>query len=451
MSKIQPKDCENHTKILEEEENGEEVKQSSSEESISSSSDSEDELDSDYQPEDYASIRNEIKELRNDFKIGLEKIAIPLNIIANYIMQNQMLKAEIPLLDANEPNSLNNSEIKQSDVVIHTVKDYQKVRDKYPFEIFLKNELANLSPKSKKEYSRVLQISRNIEPLAYFLLRNLSFTLKIMESFVSTYQEYYNKYRGFDLEMLKSLYIEKDFKQSENKETLKKKLNQWRRICYISFGVPKDKFPKISFTSKIKDQKKVSLVIIKEYIQDGWKTLSASGKIGDAFLIHLMYTLGLRTGEIRLLKFGDINNQEHPTIKAYNTHKGKVKQIEISQALYDEIKNYENKLIMKEKYDKTIRVTTESEEVDGHLIYTYSESAIIKKIRRNFGGTLSKFNLRPKIIIELSFNEKNNVPKMIKELSLAENSNIRPVKMMKKDSSKGINQGKTSKKLKKKR
>ena len=182
-----------------------------------------------------------------------------------------MPKPEIPLLDANEPNSLNNSEIKQSDIVIHTVENYQKVRDKYPFEIFLRSELANLSPKSKKEYSRVLQISRNIEPLAYFLFRNLSFTLKTMRSFVSTYLEYYNEYRGFDLEMLKSLYIEKDFKQSENKETLKKKWNQWRRICYISFGVPKDKFPKITFTSKIKDQKKVNFEITKENIQDAWK------------------------------------------------------------------------------------------------------------------------------------------------------------------------------------
>ena len=84
-------------------------------------------------------------------------------------------------------------------------------------------------------------------------------------------------------------------------------------------------------------------------------------------------------------------------------------------------------------------------------MYTDSESAIIKKFRWNFGGTLSKFNLRPKIIRELSLKVKNNGPKMIKELSLAETSNIRPAKMMKRDSSKGINQGKISKKLKKKR
>ena len=60
-----------------------------------------------------------------------------------------------------------------------------------------------------------------------------------------------------------------------------------------------------------------------------------------------MYALRLRTGEIRLLKFDYVNNQEHPTIKVYKTHKGKVKQIEISQALYDEIKNYENELLWK--------------------------------------------------------------------------------------------------------
>ena len=67
------------------------------------------------------------------------------------------------------------------------------------------------------------------------------------------------------------------------------------------------------------------------------ETLSASGKIGDALLIHLTYALGLRTGEIRLLRFDDVNNQEHPTNKVYKAHKAKVKQIEISQALYDEI------------------------------------------------------------------------------------------------------------------
>ena len=83
----------------EEEEKGEENEDSSFEDSISSSNNNEDEQDSDYEPNDYASLRNEIKELRNDFKVCMEKIATPLNMIANYIMQNHLLKPEIPLIE----------------------------------------------------------------------------------------------------------------------------------------------------------------------------------------------------------------------------------------------------------------------------------------------------------------------------------------------------------------
>ena len=43
------------------------------------------------------------------------------------------------------------------------------------------------------------------------------------------------------------------------------------------------------------------------------------------------------------------------------------------------IKNYEYELILKEKYDETIRQATQSEEVARHFNYTDSESAIIKK------------------------------------------------------------------------
>ena len=125
----------------------------------------------------------------------MEKIATPLNMIANYIMQNHLLKPEIPLIENEGQNSLDIQEIKQSDIVIHTVEDYQKVRDKYPYEIFLRSELINLNTKSKKEYSRVLRIADNIEPLAYFLFKNLSLTTKTMKSFAFTCKEYYQEYR----------------------------------------------------------------------------------------------------------------------------------------------------------------------------------------------------------------------------------------------------------------
>ena len=51
-----------------------------------------------------------------------------------------------------------------------------------------------------------------------------------MKSFVNIYREYSREFREFDLQMLTSIYIEKDFKQSESQFTLIKKLKQWRRI-----------------------------------------------------------------------------------------------------------------------------------------------------------------------------------------------------------------------------
>ena len=40
-----------------------------------------------------------------------------------------------------------------------------------------------------------------------------------MKSFVTKRKEYYREYKVFDLEMLKSLYIQKDCMKSESKET----------------------------------------------------------------------------------------------------------------------------------------------------------------------------------------------------------------------------------------
>ena len=46
-------------------------------------------------------------------------------------MQNQIQNSEISLSVKNTQDFVKSSEIKQSDVAIHTVEDYHKSRDKY--------------------------------------------------------------------------------------------------------------------------------------------------------------------------------------------------------------------------------------------------------------------------------------------------------------------------------
>ena len=50
-----------------------------------------------------------------------------------------------------------------------------------------------------------------------------------------------------------------------------------------------------------------------------------------------MYALKLRTGEIRLQRFEDLSYKDLFTFKAYKSQRGKVKQIQLSKTLFNEI------------------------------------------------------------------------------------------------------------------
>ena len=138
---------------------GEEEKQNhnehtNSDDSFWSSSSNQDKLNIDYCKTNYESPQNEIKELRNDLKTWMEKIVAPLNIIANFITQNHAQKFETTIRESSITTPEISQEINQTDAVIHTVEDYQIVRDKYSFEAFVRNELAHLDSKSKRGIRR---------------------------------------------------------------------------------------------------------------------------------------------------------------------------------------------------------------------------------------------------------------------------------------------------------
>ena len=121
--------------------------------------------------------------------------------------------------------------------------------------------------------------------------------------------------------MLKSLFIEKDLKQLETKETLIKKWKKWKRIWYISFDISKDNFPIIEFSSAKKAPKLANSKSVDEIVEEARNVLTSKGKTADVLLIYLMYALGLRTGEVKYLRFEDVKNTTTATIKVYDIKK----------------------------------------------------------------------------------------------------------------------------------
>ena len=96
--------------------------------------------------------------------------------------------------------------------------------------------------------------------------------------------------------------------------------------------------------------------------------MKVKSKTGNELLVQLIFTLGLKISEIRLLRFEDVKNQEEPKLKVSNSKKGNSKLIVIYEELYNEIKNYGTNLIKKGKYDKSKRQSTISEQIIGHFI-----------------------------------------------------------------------------------
>ena len=429
--------------VLNDKSNKEEESKSNKEESIVESESSEAEPEITSRDAEINSLKAEIKGLRNDFKFWMEKIAAPLNIIANSMMANQNPKFDHAQLVDNVPDENNIQEINQSEVVEHKIDNYEAVREMYPYELFKKELLPNLSKKSKSEYSKLLKAADFMEPLSFFLYKNQSFDEKTKKSYIALWREYHIEYKNFSIDSLKSFFIEKDYKKTSCNETLVQKWWQWRRICEVSFGVNREDFPKIEFTSPKKEHKQVDYELVRETVENAWNTLANKGKSGDALLIHLMYVLGLKTWEVRLLRFEDVEYKDQPTIKIYDSLKETVKQILISQELYDEIIEYKNELTTSNKYHTSTR-DTPSDKLDyGHFMFSDSKGSITKKFNCKFKGVLKNFYLRPKDLREASI---NSIPLKSLVIDTKKNEERKSAKVNKKNSTGSNNQESKSRK-----
>ena len=109
-----------------------------------------------------------------------------------------------------------------------------------------------------------------------------------------------------------------------------------------------------------------------------------------------MYTLGLRTGEVKYLRFEDVKNITNATTKIYDIQKRKEKLIDISQVIYNKIKKYEKQIKEKNKFFKSIRATPNEASISGYSIFEEWRETIARKFQIKFKGALKNFKLKPK-------------------------------------------------------
>ena len=114
--------------------------------------------------------------------------------------------------------------------------------------------------------------------------------------------------------------------------------------------------------------------------------------------------LGLKTREVRLLRFEDVQNEDEPIIKIYDSKTNTTKHILISQELYEEIIEYKNRLCASNKYHKTTRDIPRDKHYYGYFMFSNTKGSITKKFYSKFKGTLKHLDLKPKDLREASIN-----------------------------------------------
>ena len=88
------------------------------------------------------------------------------------------------------------------------------------------------------------------------------------------------------------------------------------------------------------------------------------------------------------MRFEDAEYKDQPTIKMYDSLKEYVKQILISQELYDEIIDYKNELTATNNYHTSTRDTPRDQIDYEHVMLCDSKGSITKKFNCKFKGVL---------------------------------------------------------------
>ena len=112
--------------------------------------------------------------------------------------------------------------------------------------------------------------------------------------------------------------------------------------------------------------------------------------------MYIIYEIGLRTE--KCVYFGSkilLIKTSHAL--AYLLQKtDKIKQLQISQELFDDITNYEKELKTKYEYEIKERLTPLNEKVSVHFIFNLTSRTISRKLKSNFDGIVKLLRFETK-------------------------------------------------------
>ena len=94
-----------------------------------------------------------------------------------------------------------------------------------------------------------------------------------------------------------------------------------KRLAICSFGIKKQDFPKIKFSSNKQGREENVSAINKDQYLKAANLLYAKGQYEDALLIHIMWSLASRPNEMLTLRFEDFEDKDGQKSVLYYANK----------------------------------------------------------------------------------------------------------------------------------
>ena len=314
----------------------------------------------------------------------------------------------------------------QCEIVEHQIDKPELFHDPYPYERFETDQLPNLEKESLKFYKEQLKFAENDKPLAYYFFEHRNLSKDVKAAIRSIYKLYKEKYESFALNNLKNHFTNLDITNSMTSSSLSKNWERMKRLAICSFGIKKEEFPKIKFSSNKQGREENISAINKNQYLKAANLLYEKGEFEDSLLINIMWCFASRPSEMLTLRFEDFEDKDdQKSVYYYANKKNQRKKFTISNDLYEQVMGFKEMKISQNTYNEKTFITPTGKSIKGHFVFDLTRSKLQKKFSRKFAKLIPGLKSRPKDIRMSSISNEFREHGIQRAASLGQHTSIR--------------------------
>ena len=287
----------------------------------------------------------------------------------------------------------------QCEIVEHQIDNPELFHDPYPYDEFERYQLPNLEKESLKFYKDQLKFAENYKPLAYYFFEHRNLSKDVKAGIRAVYKQFTEKHNSFTLVNLKNYFTNLDITNSKTSSSLNADWERMKRVATCSFGIKKDDFPKIKFSSsKQGREENVSAINKNQYLKAA-NLQYEKGEYEDSLLINIMWCFASRPSEMLTLRFEDFEDKDdQKSVYYYANKKNQRNKFTISNDLYDRVMEFKEMKINQGIYKERTFITPTAKSIKGHFVFDLTRSILQKKFSRKFKKLIPGLKSRPKDI-----------------------------------------------------